>query len=136
MSNEKPWDVMRRTAWASLCAAVALPDTADEATRKTISDAALTYARASGMKWADAKSDGTAPRRQETGGLPTTLPPYGRAKGQPIATASVDDCRYYERGCLRTLDDASKERFHAKEKLMLEAIRARLRALGEAGDWE
>lgn len=68
--------------------------------------------------------------------LPTTLPGYGRAQGQPIATASVDDCRFYERGCLKSLDDPSKERWHAKEQLMLEALRARLRDLGEAGDWE
>ena len=142
MSNEKPWDVMRRTAWASLCAAIALPDTADEATRKTISDAALTYARASGMEWADTKVD-TAPRREVSGARsavagdgPTVFPPFGRAKGTPIKGAALDNLRFYERCALENLDNPDKERWHHKEQKLLDAVRDELRRQGQAADYE
>lgn len=133
MSNEKPWDVMRRTAWASLCAAVALPDTADEATRKTISDAALTYARASGMKWADAKSDGTAPRRQATGERSAVagdgpLVRFGRDKGKPIA--DVDDLSWYRAALQTSVEDPSKARFLEQNRAHLEEVDTELRARG------
>ena len=132
MSNEKPWDVMRRTAWASLCAAVALPDTADEATRKTISDAALTYARASGMKWADAKTD-TAPRRQATGERSAVagdgpLVRFGRDKGKPIA--DVDDLSWYRAALQTSVEDPSKARFLEQNRAHLDEVDTELRARG------
>lgn len=132
MSNEKPWDVMRRTAWASLCAAVALPDTADEATRKTISDAALTYARASGMKWADTKTD-TAPRRQATGERSAVagdgpLVRFGRDKGKPIA--DVDDLSWYRAALQTSVEDPSKARFLEQNRAHLEEVDTELRARG------
>ena len=70
----------------------------------------------------------TAARPAAAGG--PTLPNYGRAKGQPIAGASRDTLEYYRAGCLRTLEDPSKERFHAKERMVLEAIDAELARQG------
>jgi len=52
----------------------------------------------------------------------TTLPNYGRAKGNPIATASLDDLRYYRTGCERSIADPAKARFHESERRMLAAI--------------
>lgn len=66
----------------------------------------------------------TAARPVAPGG--PTLPNYGRAKGQPIAGASRETLEYYRAGCLRTLEDPTKERFHAKEQQMLTAIDAEL----------
>jgi len=113
------------------------PDGVDDATKRVIWDAMTKVFRAYGWKPpADAESRPVSRTSRPVSSLPTTLPGYGRAQGQPIASASVEDCRFYERGCLRTLDDPSKERWHAKEQLMLEALRARLRELGEAADYE
>ena len=140
MSNEKPWDVMRRTAWASLCAAIALPDTAYEATRKTISDAALTYARASGMKWSDTKPD-TAPRRETTGARSAVAGDgftfrFGSCKGKGLSDVDVKDLRFYERCAVASLDNPEKERFRANNERDLEAIRGELRRRGEAANHE
>lgn len=139
MSTEKPWDVMRRTAWASLCAAINLPDTADEATRKTISDAALAYARASGMKW-DTKADGTAPRRQATGERSAVAGDgftfrFGSCKGKGLGEVDVKDLRFYERCAVASLDNPEKERFRANNQRDLDAIRGELRRRGEAADY-
>ena len=60
----------------------------------------------------------------DASGRPTTLPPYGRSKGAPIAGASAGDLDYYASGCRRTLADPAKARWHEKEKLMLAAIEA------------
>lgn len=142
MSNEKPWDIMRKTAWANLAAAINLPETADAETRRTISDLALTYARASGMKW-DTKADGTAPRREATGERsavagdgPTVFPPFGRSKGQPIKGAALDTLRFYEKCCVENLDNPDKAKWHHKEQKLLDAVRDELRRQGQAADYE
>lgn len=61
-----------------------------------------------------------------------TLPNYGKSKGLPVAGASVSDLEYYRDGCLRTLNDPEKERFHAKERVLLAAIDAELKRQGVA----
>ena len=126
------------TAMREVCTAFGVdPDTVDEATRKVAWNAMVRLFRAVGWKEpAEASPRQVSRTSRPVSSLPTTLPGYGRAANQPIATASKDDCRFYEKGCLRTLDDPSKERWHAKEQLMLEALRARLRDLGEAADYE
>lgn len=58
------------------------------------------------------------------GGL--TLPNYGRSKGQPVYGASLGDLEFYANGCRRTLDDASKARWHDKERSLLAAIEAEI----------
>lgn len=55
---------------------------------------------------------------------PTIFPNYGRHKGEPIAGADDDTLDYYENGARRTLDDASKSYFHAKEEALIAAIEA------------
>ena len=60
------------------------------------------------------------------GGAPTTLPPYGRSKGLPIAGASRDDLDYYISGCRRTLADPMKSRWHDKERVLLAVLEAEL----------
>ena len=67
-----------------------------------------------------------APRPRQDG----TFPNYGKAKGLPIKGASEPDLTYYREGALRTLGDASKERFHAKERELKAAIEAEMRAQG------
>jgi hypothetical protein len=66
----------------------------------------------------------SAPRASggTAGGPITTLPNYGKAKGAPIATASLDDLRYYLRGCERTIEDVGKAQFHARERMVKAAI--------------
>ena len=54
------------------------------------------------------------------------FPPYGRSKGAPIAGASLKDLEFYRSGCLRTLDDPAKSRWHDKERTLLAAIEAEL----------
>lgn len=68
-----------------------------------------------------------APRsRTDATGGGAVFPPYGRSKGQPVAGASRQDLDFYRAGCLRTLADPSKERFHAKERALLAVIEAEL----------
>ena len=52
------------------------------------------------------------------------FPPYGKAKGQPVRGASPKDLEFYATGCERSLSDESKSRWHAKERALLDAIRA------------
>lgn len=54
------------------------------------------------------------------------FPPYGRSKGLPVKGASVADLEFYKNGCLRTLADPGKARFHGKEQALLNAIEAEL----------
>lgn len=116
------------TAMREVCAAFGVdPDRVDETTKKVAWSAMVRLFRAVGWKEPAESSPRQVSRTSRpVSSLPTTLPGYGRTAGQPIATASVEDCRFYERGCLKSLDDPSKERWHAKEQLMLEALRARL----------
>lgn len=61
------------------------------------------------------------------GGPPgTVFPPYGRAKGMPIAGADRATLEYYKAGCERSLADPSKERWHVKERMLLDSINAEL----------
>lgn len=61
-----------------------------------------------------------AARTSNDGGA--VFPPYGRSKGLPVAGASQQDLEFYRTGCIRTLDDRSKARFHDKERTLLAAI--------------
>lgn len=74
------------------------------------------------------KTPGAASRAStgSSGGPITALPNYGKAKGAPIATASLDDLRYYLRGCDRTLDDPAKAQYHAREQRVKAAIEAEI----------
>lgn len=80
-----------------------------------------------------------APRpAQASSGRSGTLnfPPYGRAKGQPIAGASAQDLDFYANGARRSLADPSKSNFHAKERALLEAIEAEQRRQSGASSRE
>lgn len=62
------------------------------------------------------------------------FPNYGRSKGAPIRGASMQDLEYYANGAKRSLGDASKARFHDKERALLAAIEAEMaRQQGEGG---
>lgn len=67
------------------------------------------------------------------GGVPLTLPNYGRAKGAPIAGASLQDLEYYANGAKRSLNDPSKSRWHDKERALLAAIEAEMARQGFGG---
>lgn len=62
------------------------------------------------------------------------FPNYGRAKGQPIHGASLNDLRFYESGCVKSLGNPEKARFHAQEQKTLDAIRSELRRQGHAAN--
>lgn len=67
----------------------------------------------------------TAPRAAPSGGE-GTFPNYGGAKGQPIVGAAMKDLAYYASGAKRSLEDPSKEKWHAKEAKLLAAIEAEI----------
>lgn len=58
------------------------------------------------------------------------LPNYGKSKGAPVAGASMDDLEYYATGAKRSLADASKSRWHDKERELLAAINAEIEKQG------
>jgi hypothetical protein len=60
------------------------------------------------------------------GGDGMVFPPYGKSKGAPIVGASLNDLEFYRNGCLRTLSDPAKSRWHDKERVLLAAIDAEL----------
>ncbi|WP_044890294.1 hypothetical protein [Myxococcus hansupus] len=60
------------------------------------------------------------------GGDGIVFPNYGRSKGGPIAGASMGDLEFYANGARRTLNDASKSRWHDKERQLLAAIEAEI----------
>lgn len=76
------------------------------------------------------------PAAQQTVNAPPASPPsrggglcfpnYGRAKGQPIAGASVKDLEFYAAAARKSLADESKARWHDKERALLAAIEAEL----------
>ncbi|HET8934031.1 MAG TPA: hypothetical protein VFN67_11350 [Polyangiales bacterium] len=86
---------------------------------------------------ADAPGSGArraaAPSSGGGGGDGMVFPPYGRSKGAPIAGASLKDLEFYRSGCLRTLDDPAKSRWHDKERTLLAAIEAEM-ARQQGGD--
>ena len=73
---------------------------------------------------------GAEPKRRApaspAGDAPNVFPPYGRSKGAPIHGASIQDLEFYANGARRTLGDASKARFHDKERVLLAVIEAEL----------
>lgn len=61
-----------------------------------------------------------------TGGTGARLPNYGRKAGEPIAGAALADLEYYAAGCVRSLNDPGKSRYHATERTRLAAIEAEI----------
>jgi hypothetical protein len=78
-------------------------------------------------------SPSPAPSSSPSSGGGMVFPPYGRSKGAPIAGASIQDLEFYASGCRRTLGDASKARWHDKERQLLAAIEAELGGGGGGG---
>ncbi|MGV3621618.1 MAG: hypothetical protein ACO1OB_12415, partial [Archangium sp.] len=60
------------------------------------------------------------------GGDGMLLPNYGRSKGQPVYGASLQDLEFYANGARRSLADASKSRWHDKERQLLASIEAEI----------
>lgn len=73
----------------------------------------------------DLRAAAAAPRpRSSSSDSSAVFPPYGRSKGQPIAGGSAEDLEYYASGARRSLADASKSRWHDKDRALLAAIEA------------
>ncbi|MFP2959022.1 hypothetical protein ACLEPN_14560 [Myxococcus sp. 1LA] len=68
----------------------------------------------------------SAPPSGGGGGDGMVFPNYGRSKGGPIVGASMGDLEFYANGARRTLNDASKSRWHDKERQLLAAIEAEI----------
>ena len=108
------------TAWFDFLAAIETWNGADQTdleAKAALADAATKYAAARGG------ASRSEPQRSSGGAV---FPPYGRSKGMPVAGATLQDLEYYRSGCARTLADPSKERFHAKERVLLAAIDAEI----------
>jgi hypothetical protein len=67
-----------------------------------------------------------APAQRELSGTGPVFPPYGRSKGQPVHGAARGDLEFYRNGCLRSLADPAKARWHDKERTLLAAIEAEI----------
>jgi hypothetical protein len=67
------------------------------------------------------------PRAQAPSGM--NFPNYGKAKGQPVAGASERDLQFYRSGCVKTLEDPAKAKWHDRERALLAAINAELEKL-------
>lgn len=76
----------------------------------------------------------TGARQPLRGGGPTTLPNYGKAKGQPIAGADMRTLEFYANGCRKSLADPAKANWHAKEAALLEAIQDEMARQSGPGD--
>ena len=71
-----------------------------------------------------AKAADQRPRAASAAGV--MFPNYGRAKGAPVSGASMQDLEFYANGARRSLADPAKERYHASEKRLLDAIEAEI----------
>ncbi len=91
-----------------------------------LGDLRIGAAEAPGAYRSAAPASASAPAASMAGGLPTTLPNYGRSKGAPIYGASMQDLEYYANGSRRSLADPSKARWHDKERAMLAALEAEM----------
>lgn len=76
-------------------------------------------------------SGSSRPPPQRSSDVGAVFPPYGKAKGNPVAGAPVNDLRFYAHGCVRSLRDPAKARFHSTEKQRLDAINAELVRQGQ-----
>lgn len=59
-----------------------------------------------------------------------TFGPFGKSANEPIAGANMNDLRFYGKAALRSLADPGKARFHAKERILLDAINAEITRQG------
>lgn len=108
-------------AWNTLDSAVNIyseSDREDLAVKRALQDAVMAYA-------ASRPHQGQTPQAP-VASSGAVFGNYGKTKGQPVAGAAKGDLEYYRQGCIRTLDDPSKERFHDKERVLLAAIDAEL----------
>ena len=109
-------ELLKSAAWS------ALVNASDDHSNSRTKSAAQSLSDAA-KAWADVCRAPSA-AAPSSGGL--VFPPYGRSKGLPVVGASKGDLEFYKSGCERTLADPSKERFHAKERVLLAAIDAEL----------
>lgn len=58
---------------------------------------------------------------------PTHFPNYGKRKAELIAGAKQEDLIFYRKGAERTIADASKSKWHDRERSLIDAIDAELR---------
>ncbi len=127
----------------ALVETLCIPTFEDERDTESASPEMAAPAQPAAAKPAAARSPGTpksaggqkaAPRATAPkSGL--TLPNYGKAKGAPVEGADLKDLEFYRNGCLRSLEDATKARWHDKERELLAAIDAEIAAQtgGETG---
>lgn len=79
---------------------------------------------------AAARPDEPAPARSGRARVvepPAAFPPFGRMKSQPIQGAPLNELEYYSEASRKTLADASKVRFHDKERALLAAYEEEIR---------
>lgn len=77
--------------------------------------------------------EGTATSKPASDG-PTNFPNYGKRKGEAIAGAKQEDLVFYRKGAERTIADASKSKWHDRERALIDAIDAELRKQSKGTD--
>lgn len=67
-----------------------------------------------------------------TTSAPTTFPPFGKAKGEPIRDATLANLEWYLSAALKSVDDPERSRFRAANQALVDAIEAELLRRREA----
>lgn len=122
----------RVIAFNSIFAALGVdPHEASRETKTLVHEAALKYARLT----QGAPAESRQPQRpSQASSANAWVPPFGRNKGKPLHSLSVDDLRWYESALQRSIDDPDKQRFADANGRALEDVRAELRKRGEAAN--
>ena len=90
---------------------------------KALCEAAVNFAKSHGVT-----PVAVAPAAAPVASGAMVFPPYGRSKGMPVKGATAGDPDFYRNGCLRTLGDESKAKWHDKERALLATIDAEIAA--------
>jgi hypothetical protein len=123
------------TAYRALEDAALAHTKGDLMTGRDLVKASLAHAAAHALE-APSREQRPAPQKppETPAAAPTTFPPFGRGKGQPIRGAAIDTLRFHEAAAVRSLANVMKRRWHRQEQALLDAVRAELRRQGQAAD--
>lgn len=122
----------RVMAFNSIFAALGVdPHEATREVKTLVHEAALKYARLT----QGATSESRQPQRpSHASSASAWVPTFGRNKGKPLHSISVDDLRWYEMALGRSIEDPDKQRFAEANEQALDDVVVELRRRGEAAN--